>query len=300
LAVPEILRQGVIMDYGGLVKRALEIMWKFKYLWIFGFFLEFGSGGGSFIGNLPEKLHCPLRDVFGGFLMSAVLILIAVGFLVFLVFLIMYIISQGGMIHCVWRTQMGESPTFRDGWDAGIKYFLRILGISILMLILIFMAAVITLGPFILLIISLKALGILSAFILFPIFLVLLVTLLLIDLYAVRMCVIENKGVFDSITGGWEMLKGNLVPSLVMGLIGIGSTFAYVTAFVLVGLLLAIPFIIIGAFNLVTGIFLGVIAGLIYIGIVSAMWGTYIDSLWTLAYLEIKKLHPKAAVVQTT
>jgi hypothetical protein len=285
------------MDYGGLVKKALEIMWKFKYLWIFGFFLEFGSGGGSFIGNLPEKLHCPLRDAFGGFLMSAILVLIAVGFLVFLVFLIMYIISQGGMIHCVWRMQMGENPSFRDGWDAGIKNFLRILGISILMLILIVMAAVITLGPFVLLIISLKALGILSAFILFPIFLVLLVTLLLVNLYATRVCVIENKGVFDSIGAGWEMLKNNLVPSLVMGLIGIGSTFAYVTGFVLVGLLLAVPFIIIAAINLVTGIFLGVLVGLVYIGIVSAIWGTYIDSLWTLAYLEIKKLSPQAAAV---
>jgi hypothetical protein len=285
------------MDYGGLVKKALEIMWKFKYLWIFGFFLEFGSGGGSFIGNLPEKLHCPLRDAFGGFLMSAILVLIAVGFLVFLVFLIMYIISQGGMIHCVWRMQMGENPTFRDGWDAGIKNFLRILGISILMLILIVMTAVITLGPFVLLIISLKALGILSGFILFPIFLVLLVTLLLVNLYATRVCIIEEKGVFDSIGAGWEMLKNNLVPSLVMGLIGIGSTFAYVTGFVLVGLLLAVPFIIIAAINLVTGIFLGVLVGLVYIGIVSAIWGTYIDSLWTLAYLEIKKLSPQAAAV---
>jgi hypothetical protein len=288
------------MDYGGLVKKALEIMWKFKYLWIFGFFLEFGSGGGSIFGNLPDKVYHPLRDTFGCLLMSAVLILIAVGLLIAIVLLIMYIISQGGMIHCVWRMQMGESPTFRDGWDAGIKNFLRILGISILMLILIFMSAVITIGPFVLLIISLKVLGILSGFILFPIFLVLLVTLLLIDLYATRICVIENKGVFDSITGGWEMLKNNLVPSLVMGLIGIGSTFVYVTAFVLVGLLLAVPFIIIAAVNLVTGIFLGVIVGLVFMGIVSAMWGTYIDSLWTLAYLEMKKLHPQTAAVQTT
>lgn len=288
------------MDYSGLVKKSLEIMWKFKYLWIFGFFLEFGSGGGSFIGNLPDRLHHPIRDAFGGFLMSAILVLIGVGFLIFMVFLIMYIISQGGMIHCVWRTQMGENPTFRDGWDAGIKNFLRILGISILMLILILMSAVITLGPFIIMIISLKVLGILSGLVLFPIFLVLLVTLLLIDLYAVRMCVIENKGVFDSITGGWEMLKNNLVPSLVVGLIGIGSTFVYITAFVLVGLLLAVPFIIIAAFNLVTGIFLGIIVGIVFIGIVSAMWGTYIDSLWTLAYLEIKKLQPQTAAVQTT
>ncbi|KPK99554.1 MAG: hypothetical protein AMJ91_07335 [candidate division Zixibacteria bacterium SM23_73_3] len=278
------------MDYGGLVKRALEIMWKFKYLWIFGFFLEFGSGGGGWVGNLPEKIKLPVGDFLSGALVGAIILLVLVGLVVFVLFLIMYIISQGGLIHCVWKIQSGENPTLRDGWNAGVKNFWRILGISIMILIFILVSALFTLAPFILLLITFKALGIISAIILFPLFLVLFITIILINLYATRTCIIEGKGVFASLAEGWEMLKTNLGPSLVVGLIGIGSTMVYIFGFVAVGLLLALPFIALGIFNLFLGIFLGVVVGLIYIGVLSAIWGTYIDSLWTLAYLDMKKL----------
>ncbi len=278
------------MDYGGLVKRALDIMWKFKYLWVFGFFLEFGSGGGGWVGNLPDKIRLPVGDYISGALMGAIILLILVGFVVFLLFLIMYLISQGGLIHCVWRIENGENPNLRDGWNAGIKNFWRILGISIMVLIFLLMSALVTLGPFLALIFTLKLIGLVSGIILFPLFLLLFLGIILVDLYATRACVIEGKGVFDSLADGWEMLKSNVVHSLVVGLIGIGSTMVYVLGFVTVGLLLALPFVALGLLSLFLGIFLGVIVGLVYIGVASALWGTYIDSLWTLAYMDLKKL----------
>jgi len=290
------------MDYGGLVKRALDIMWKFKYLWIFGFFLEFGTGGGGWIGNLPERIKMRVGDFIGGgflegALLGVIVLLVLAGLVVFVAFLIMYIISQGGLIHCVSRIEAGENSTLRDGWNAGVANFWRILGISIMILIFILGTALVTLAPFILLLFAFKALGLISAIILFPLFLVFFLALLLIDLYATRTCIIEGKGVFDSLTGGWEMLKNNLIESLVVGLIGIGSTMVYVLGFVIAGLFLALPFIALGLINLFLGIFLGVVVGLIYIGVLSAVWGTYIDSLWTLAYLDIKKLQLQKATV---
>jgi hypothetical protein len=293
------------MDYGGLVKKALDIMWKFKYLWVFGFFLEFGSGGGTWIFNLPDKVKLPVShyirgDILGGALVGVILLLIAVALLVFLVFMIMYIISQSGMIHCIRKIQAGENATLRDGWDAGIKNFWRILGILVIVIIISLIVAAFTIGPFILSIVTFKAFGLLMGMFLFPLALVLIVTIALIHIYASRACVIEGKGVFDSIASGWDTLKSNLGPSLIVALISVGSTMIYIFGFVVVGLLLAAPFFAIAAFNLLLGIFLGAIVALIYIGIISAMWGTYIDSLWTLAYLEIKKLHPQATLVQTT
>jgi len=62
-----------------------------------------------------------------------------------------------------------------------------------------------------------------------------------------------------------------------------------------VGLLLALPFIALGIINLFLGIALGGLVGLIYIAVASGAWGTYIDSLWTLAFLEMKKLKPVEA-----
>jgi hypothetical protein len=280
------------MDYGGLVKRALDIMWKFKYLWIFGFFLEFGSGGGVG-GPMPDKLKEPIGDFFGGIpLMSIIIPLILIGLVVFVLFVILYIISQGGLIHCASRIESGEDPTLRDGWNAGVKNFWRILGIAIIIVIFFFTAAVVTLGPFVVLLIVYRILGLLSAIVLIPLFMILFIVIMLINLYAYRECIIEGKGVFDSIAGGWEMLKSNLGKTLILALIGIGSTIIYVIGFLIVGLFLALPFIVLGAINLFLGIALGVIVGLIYIAVASGAWGTYIDSLWTLAFIEMKKLKP--------
>ncbi len=280
------------MDYGGLVKRALDIMWKFKYLWIFGFFLEFGSGGGGG-GPIPDKLKEPIGDFFGGIsLVSIIIPLILIGLVIFVLFLILYIISQGGLIHCVSRIESGEKPTLRDGWNAGVKNFWRILGIGIIILIFVFAAMLLILGPFVILLIANKTVGLLSLIILIPLFLVLLIPIMLINLYAYRICIIEGKGGFDSIAGGWEMLKNNLGKTLIVALISIGSTIVYMIGFLIVGLFLALPFIILGAINLFLGIALGVIVGLIYIAVVSGAWGAYIDSLWTLAFVEMKKVKP--------
>jgi len=281
------------------VKRALEIIWKFKYLWVFGFFVEAisGGGGGGF-GSWPDdwnKLNVHVPHFFTHISLAIILLLVLAALLLFLIFLILGIISQGGLIHCVSRIQSGEKPTFGNGWNAGIKNFWRILGIWIVILILIFGAAVLTLGPFILLLIGFKVLGLLFGMILVPLFVALLVVILLIDLYANRTCIIEGKGVFDSIAGGWDTLRSNLGKTFIVTLISIGSTIVYIIGFILVGLVLAIPFILIGIANLFWGIASGVLVGLIYIILVSGAWGAYIDSFWTLAFLELKKLKPAKA-----
>ncbi len=293
------------MDYGGLVRKALDLMWKFKYLWLFGFFLEFGSGGGTWFGNMPDKVKLPVShyirgDILGGALVGAILLVIAVALLVFLVFVIMYVISQSGMIHCVRKIQAGENAGLRDGWDAGIKNFWRILGILVIIVIVSLAVVAFTIGPFILGIAVFKAFGLLLGVVLLPLALVLIVTIALIHIYAARACVIEDKGVFDSLAAAWDMLKGNIGPSLIVTLISVGCTMVYMFGFMAAGLLLALPFIAIAAFNLLLGVFLGVMVALIYIGILSAMWGTYIDSLWTLAYLDMKKLKSEPALVEST
>lgn len=289
------------MDYGGLVRKALDIMWKFKYLWIFGFFLEFGTSGGGWVGNSPDKIKLPIGDFIGcdfleGALLGVVVMLVLAALLVFVVFLILYIISQGGLVHCVWKINQGENPTLRDGWDVGVKNFWRVLGIAIMIIIFAIGAVLVTLLPFILILIAFKLLGVISGVVLLPIFLVLIFTIMLVDLYAIRTCVIEGKGVFDSLAAGWDMLKTNLGPSVIMALIGIGSTLIYVFGLVAVGLLLILPFIALAALNLFLGIVAGVMVALIYIGLASALWGTYIDSLWTLAYLDMKKLQEQKAM----
>jgi hypothetical protein len=274
-------------------------MWKFKYLWIFGLFLDFGAGGGEGFVRLPDRFKIPITDFFEGISLSIIILLVLAGLVVFLIYLILNIISQGGLIHCVSRIERGENSTLRDGWNVGVKNFWRILGIGIMILIFVLGSIVITFGPFVLLLIVNKTIGLLSLIIFIPLFLVLLIPIIFIELYANRVCIIEGKGIFDSIVGGWEMLKSNLGKSLVLALIGIVSTIVYVIGFLIVGLFLAIPFIVLGIIKLFLGIALGVSVGLIYLAIASGIWGTYIDTFWTLAFLEMKKLKPAEAELRT-
>jgi hypothetical protein len=303
------------MDYGGLVKKALDIMWKFKYLWVFGFFVQALSGGGGGMVRLPDKwdkfkfpigccsdswhglngLKVTIDNHIGELAIAIILLLILAAFLIFLIFMVLGIISQGGLIHCVSRIQAGEKPSFGDGWRVGIKNFWRMLGIWIIIAILIITSIFLILVPFILVIIASGVFGLLFGMFLIPLFILAIIFISLIDFYATRTCILEGKGVFDSLAGAWETLKNNLAKTVMVTIISIGSTFVYIIGFIVLGLVLAIPFVLMAVANLFLGIVLGVLAGLIYIIVVSGAWGAYIDSLWTLAFLELKKLKPAEA-----
>jgi hypothetical protein len=300
------------MDYGALVKKALDIMWKFKYLWVFGFFVQALSGGGGGIGRLSDKwdkfkfpvgrwadswnglngLKVTIDNHIGELAIAVILLLILAALVIFLIFLVLGIISQGGLIHCVSRIQSGEKPTLGDGWSVGVKNFWRMLGIWIIIVILVLASVFLILVPFILVIIASGVLGLLFGMFLIPLFILAIIFISLIDFYSTRTCILEGKGVFDSLAGGWETLKNNLSKTIMVTIISIGSTIVYIIGLIVVGLILAIPFVLIAIANPLLGIVLGVLAGLIYIIVVTGAWGAYIDSLWTLAFMELKKLKP--------
>lgn len=43
------------MEYGKIIKQAMEIAWRKKYLWVFGFFASMGGGGGGNYNNFIDK-----------------------------------------------------------------------------------------------------------------------------------------------------------------------------------------------------------------------------------------------------
>jgi len=303
------------MDYGALVKKALDVMWKFKYLWVFGFFVQVISGGGWGIGRISDKwdrfrmpgghwsdswhglngLKLTIGDHISELGLVIILLLILAVFLLFLIFLVLGIISQGGLIHCVSRIRAGEKPTLGDGWSVGIKNFWRMLGIWIIIMVLVLASILLILVPFILVIIASGVFGLLFGMFMIPLFILAIIFISLIDFYSTRTCILEGKGVFDSLAGGWETLKNNLGKTIMVTIISVGSTIVYIIGFIIAGLFLAIPFVLIAIGNLFLGIVLGVLAGLIYIIVITGAWGAYIDSFWTLAFLEMKKLKPAEA-----
>lgn len=134
-----------------------------------------------------------------------------------------------------------------------------------------------------------------------------------------RVCVLRNEGVFASIRTGWQLVRRNLKDVFLMWLLVIGINIAVMiltipVALVVVGLGLvagggigaALYFIIQAAASSTAGtITAGVVGGIIFLTILSVplifvrgLQETYLSTLWTLTYRELKLPLPNEAPVQ--
>jgi hypothetical protein len=276
------------MDYGALVSKSLKIMWKFKYLWLLGFLVSLGEGGGHTFSNFKGK-----SNVIDNFLAQPGILfsLIIFGLLLFIIFTVLYYIAHGGLIHCVNRISRNESTSLGDGWRAGARNFWRLLGIGILILFMIIIALIVFGVPVAIAFLIHRSLGIVSLLFFIPLFLLGLAVILFVDVYADRACVIEGKGVIDSLKEGWNTFKNNLGKSIVVAIISFISGIIYLMLFIAIGLGLVANFFLAWAFaGLILAIIFGILIVLVYTVITEGIFNTYLSAFWTLAYLEMKRL----------
>jgi hypothetical protein len=292
------------MEYGKMIKQALEIAWRKKYLWVFGFFASMGGGGGGNYNNFIDQ-----DDASGAVSglwdwitshpgLVAVLILAAFG--LFIVLMILYLVSKGGLIGSVSRISKGQPDNFEKTLGGGLQFFWRMLGIDILFGLGYILLLGLTILPPVLMIImggsAAKIFGVLLIILLILPVIALMYGLAIIGTFSCQIAVIEDKKVFDSIPAGYALFKGNLGRSVLLGLIIFGIALLYVVAFVIAMIMLAIPFIILGAVNLWAGLIPGIVIGLPLILVVSGIYGTFNSGYWTLAYHELsapKNADPK-------
>lgn len=132
------------MDYMGVLKRSWEITWKYKILWVFGFFAGggagIGSGGGGSSsyrtgsGTSTAVTEADFRN-FQLFLQQyAVVIGIAVfAIVVFsLVMLVLSVAARGGLIHFVNEADQGRQVRARDAWRVGFSNWGRVFVVGFL------------------------------------------------------------------------------------------------------------------------------------------------------------------------
>lgn len=288
------------MDYGSILSRAWKITWSNKILWVFGILSALGSGGGGG-GNgggrgfgrtsggpsgFPPNEQ--LQRLFGrpdviAIVVAVVVVLIVVGLVIFA----LSIIGRGGLIGGVRLAEDNGKVTFGEAWGVGRRSFLRLflLRLAVILPIIVLIlagvaAAVLTLG--------------LGAICLVPLICLLVIALIPISIlvhFAQFGIVLDDLGVMDSLRKGWAVIKANLGPILMLGVI------LLVIGFV-AGLILALPFIIIvipAAFAFVLGgnqpnvplLTAAGIAFVCYLPILIFLSGvlhTWIMSAWTLAW----------------
>lgn len=221
--------------------------------------------------------------------------MVVVFVLVMLVFIVLAIslgtIGRVGLIRGTYQAEQGaESLVFGELFSGSIPYFWRVFGLSFLVGL-----------AFLVLMLPLIAFGVLTAGIGFACLLPLICLLIPIGLVvnviieqANAAMVLENLGMADGFRRGWNIVKSNVGPVLIMGIL-LG-----VIGFV-VGLVIALPIIIAViplAFGLAGGetnmLWIAAICCAIYFPILLVLSGiltSFTQSAWTLTYLRL--IRPK-------
>ena len=330
------------MDHVKILKRAANITWRYRALWLFGILAAVFAGGGGGRGgggggNTGYSFGSgDVSRGFGGMLapqdwarvvagvIVVMLVILAFVFVLSLVGVVLRYLSETALIRMVndheeTGVKRSVGYGFRLGWSrATWRLFLIDLLIAIptaLVFVLLFLLALSTL---LLWATGNETLGVMGT--IATVGLIVLVVLLLLVVVAVlsllrpffwRVCALQNKGVIESISQGYAMVRRHLRDAGSMWLILIGVQIVWglvmipvMICLVLLGLLAGgLPALLVGSLvGLVSqgapAWLLGLAVGIpIFILVVAVpalflegLWLIFKSSVWTLTYRELRAL----------
>ena len=297
------------MDYSRVLKRAVEITWRHKALWFFGFLLALFSGGGG--GGGGQGLQYRIgqtelaRPEWAWGLALLVLILV---FVLVVVAIVLSNISRGALIGMVRETEEAGTTSVRSGWRIGKSRLWSLIGIDLVTVIPAFIAAMalvaLAVAPLLLLLAEREALTVLGVLLTVLLSLAVVAVLIvagtvlgIVREFAYRQCVLAGKGVWQSIREGYRMLRAHLRHVGVMWLLLFGIDLAAsVIAFplVLVGFGLAAgagAAVYAATQSIASAIVVGIMLGLPALLLMALAGGVYLvfrSSAWTLTYRELQ------------
>ncbi len=297
------------MSYGETVREAFRITWRNPYLWFFGFFAggSLGSGfnvpsGGGFGGDEASSFA---GRVLSGNEVALILGLVLLGLLLFLAFLVLTVISNGGLAASVAAIDRGNERRFSSTWRAGLSVFWRVVGYFILFFLLgvaLLVSIVLPLGLLVAGVFVSTESGsariLTSVFAVFAGILLVIVTLIplfIISQFALRGIAVDGKGVFASLGDGFRLFRREVGKSLLVWLIwvglSIGTGLALALAALIFGFLLFLPTMVLAATEYTTAaVATGAVAALILVPLLivaAAAVNTFLHSYWTLVYLRL-------------
>lgn len=282
------------MNHVKVLKRAWEILWSYRALWVFGIIVALTTGGG---GNRWAQYSFRGEDFAPGgrFRIERVppeivgtLIAIGVGLACVIVILIIAAavaryVSETALIHMVDDYEKtGERRSvrqgFRMGWSrAAVRLFLIDLLIGLPVAVAFIVLFVVAAAPLLLWATESTAAGAIGT--VATIGLALLVVLLAIVVGVIlsvltrffrRVCVLQQAGVIESIRQGYEMVRQHLKEVAVMWLIMVGLGIGWVIVMIPVTILLVVLGGVVGG---LPGLLVGGLASLAFEGAVPWILG---------------------------
>jgi hypothetical protein len=319
------------MDHLRNIKKAFQITWKNKFLWILGFIAIFFQQNPGFNTNytLTDFKGLPLEDGFtkasswwlalDNYLQVALLLGSAL-FFVILALIIMYLVAraEASLIAAVNELDQGMHLSFAKAWSlggakawnlAGQRFMLNFPFVIIGVVVAMFSAFILlsmsgtniptatTISNLTPLLPIFILLGVLACF--FSFFYALFTGILFT--FSSRNAVIEKNGVFDSFKQGFEIFKINISDVIVSWLVNVAVSIP--VGFVILGiyffssLILVLPLILVLFALAVTNIFLFIaviIVLLLFVQVLTSLVGGFLAA-FNSAYWTIvyNQLHKK-------
>ncbi len=292
------------MDHLKVLKRALEVTWRYRALWIFGVILALTTADGAgtrglqyvqWREDLPPRLGAyPFLRAIPPEGVVAALVAIGVG----LACLIVVMIVAAAVARYVAETALirmvddhegtGERPSIRQGFRTGwsrtaFRLFLIDLLITFPLALLFILLFLLALTPLLLWATDSEAAGVVGTIAAVGLFLLVLLLVIVVAAVAAllmrffrRACALDKVGVIESIRQGFGVVRDNLKDVAIMWaiMIGLGVVWAIVMIPVAILLLLAgvalggLPALLVGGLaSLIFGVVPWVVAGAVGIPI---------------------------------
>ena len=299
-------------NFGEVLTRAWQHIWKHKVLWIFGILASCarGNGGGNSgggnsryqsSGNNPfpgnQQDFSQFGQEIGKYFQDHIAVIVAVLCVLFLLSIVFFAIGMMGrigLIKGVCAAEKGaQSLQFGEIWAESTPYFGRIFGLNFLISAALFLLIV----PFVLLTIATAGIGL---FCLIPILCLMVPVGLVISVVIQQVqtsIVLEDLSIMNGIKRGWEVTKANVGPIVVMLLIlGVGG--GIIGTIISLPIIFAVVPIVIGANSLretMTPVYIAIACCALYMPVLIFLNGlltAYIQSVWTLTYMRITAPKP--------
>ena len=302
-------------NFGEVLTRAWQIIWKHKVLWVFGILASCGrggagnGGGGSNTGynysssDLPPQVLHWFQNIAENW---QTFLAVGIGIICTIWVLVIFLSTVGriGLIRGTAQADAeAESIIFGQLFSESMPYFWRMFGLALIVAVPILIVVGTLFAGIMVFAISVSGgndAGIFGVIGMIPIligcmclFIPIMFVIGIIIRQAQNAIVLEDMAVLPSISRGWEVFRTNLGPVFVMAII------LAIIGFV-VGLVIAIPVFLVVfptviAFVLGQGqsftplIFMG-ICMCIYIPVALVLQGiltSYTESAWTLTYMRL-------------
>ena len=273
------------MTIGEIVRQGLYYARTCRSLWLFGFFVGIasfnvtygnkGDGGAPGSGGL---LNLSVTEV--GLIAMVIILAVATVF-------VMRFVGESALIEGIVRARQGGTMTTREGFRAGWAHWGVLVRIALLYLAATIGSVALLVAPCV---IALKAFGALGAVLLgLPAAMIAvpwLITLYLVQAFAWRIAVLENRHALDAVGKARLFLHGRLIHGLKLIVATVVGTLAIVIlALVVVAPVALLLAALIPVVRLAPVLVLGCLVLVPAFCVFAAIVGTFRSSIWTIGYV---------------